>query len=734
MKKFLYAIFLVLVGFALVACTNQVKVTFNPDNGSATMIVWVEKGDQVNPPATDPIKEGFTFQFWALVGTVTKVDFPVVIEAATTFIAIWEPVVVVDNTLANAKASLQVGYGGTDTATSVTENVLLVDAIGEVNIVWVSSKPGVVSTSGVVVRPANGEGNANVVLNATLTYKGATDMKVFNLVVLEEDPLPDYSPVVTPKLWHWMPAAVGATCKYDVETFGANDDSFDLSYAGTPLLREVDFDFEDDELVIYGSILVTICGVNLGTFVFDLETDFGTTTLEVIVVDDPVGTSIPTKVVQGIDMRGVTQAEITSPVAGPALLITGILGGSRNDCFDYIEVFNNTSSPYNLINHKIVLSGVNYNPLQTTYGTNGVMSNPIGQTFHYIYDNFILDPFETGLIWMINVRTWAPGTLTSGSYNNDVAEDSAFAARVSLNDFRAEYGIDPNVKVYKSYQLYAIVNQTSAYDTVNFIGAAPSKASVWVLGSTADRAIQIQKLDTETYFSNFSGTEATTAVSAKTCAFFRYEPIMFNRDKDVYETGSLDHTKIKVYAGRAQINIFGIRVRYFDSAKNDLGFSDNASLGYANGALDIYNIANVGTTGASAAVAYDKLHLNAMTSIVQAFMYTAINGSSSIKWADKYGSPVELDYTLPLLDMSIANSGKTMRFIPKEDSSPLLTWLNGQTTTSAVQKHAIAPAVPFLSATKNIVVPVSAAYPTTYLKYATTTAGISGWYNLGLTV
>ena len=88
------------------------------------------------------------------------------------------------------KENLVIGYGTGDSATRVTKNVTLPlmetgDDGGRVDISWVSSPTGVISTAGVVTRP--GDMDTNVLLIATLTKGDAMGMKDFNLTVIISD-------------------------------------------------------------------------------------------------------------------------------------------------------------------------------------------------------------------------------------------------------------------------------------------------------------------------------------------------------------------------------------------------------------------------------------------------------------------------------------------------------------------------------------------------------------------
>src|SRR5690554_5798261 len=83
--------------------------------------------------------------------------------------------------IASAKTALEVGFTAPDTKDSVTGKLTLpTSGDNDVTITWQSSHPSVVSTAGVVTRPAN---DTSVTLTATLTKGEATDTKNFTVNV-----------------------------------------------------------------------------------------------------------------------------------------------------------------------------------------------------------------------------------------------------------------------------------------------------------------------------------------------------------------------------------------------------------------------------------------------------------------------------------------------------------------------------------------------------------------------
>lgn len=82
------------------------------------------------------------------------------------------------------KAALVIGFSGTDTAGSVTWNMMfpLAGVNGSI-IVWYSSNTAVASDNGTVVRPAAGTGDKSITLTAVLVNNASVDTKSFTVTV-----------------------------------------------------------------------------------------------------------------------------------------------------------------------------------------------------------------------------------------------------------------------------------------------------------------------------------------------------------------------------------------------------------------------------------------------------------------------------------------------------------------------------------------------------------------------
>ena len=83
------------------------------------------------------------------------------------------------------KAALAITFGGTDTASAVTQPLALpLNGTNGSTITWVSSNAAIISNDGKTVnRPTSAQGDAVVTLTATITYGGVSDTKSFSLTV-----------------------------------------------------------------------------------------------------------------------------------------------------------------------------------------------------------------------------------------------------------------------------------------------------------------------------------------------------------------------------------------------------------------------------------------------------------------------------------------------------------------------------------------------------------------------
>ncbi len=139
------------------------------------------------------ILDGYTFLGWNTVDDGSGIDYPeddIFIMGGTNVIlyAIW--ILNTPQTDAEAvvtdKGSLEIIFGGSDSASSVTQDLTLPSSGSSgTTIVWSSGNTSVIANDGTVARPAYGSGNTAVVLSATITKGSESDTKDFILVVTQ---------------------------------------------------------------------------------------------------------------------------------------------------------------------------------------------------------------------------------------------------------------------------------------------------------------------------------------------------------------------------------------------------------------------------------------------------------------------------------------------------------------------------------------------------------------------
>ncbi|NHN30155.1 immunoglobulin-like domain-containing protein [Paenibacillus agricola] len=84
-----------------------------------------------------------------------------------------------------AKSVLVITFSGSDTVSSVTQNVTFpTTGTNGTAIAWVSDNTDLITTTGTVTRPVHGAGNATVTLTATITKGTETVTKTFALIVV----------------------------------------------------------------------------------------------------------------------------------------------------------------------------------------------------------------------------------------------------------------------------------------------------------------------------------------------------------------------------------------------------------------------------------------------------------------------------------------------------------------------------------------------------------------------
>lgn len=585
---------------------------------------------------------------------------------------------------------------------------------------WVSDDVAIAisGANATVTRPAPLEEDVVVVLTATLSISGKTTTKSFEVVVKANEAV---APTVEGLIYHWMPGAIGADVTATVDLNGASSESFKVLVGEDELVADIDFELVAGQFKIFGTTLDVIVD-GLGNLTVTFESAYGSTDFDFVVVNNPKDTSIPTTTVTGYNVSNVPSYTPTAPIANaPALLITEIGGDSA--AYNFIEVFNNTNAPYNLKGHRIVLADL------TKQGTitPNLFQEPLGMSGGaYIYQDYIIPALGKAYIWIVAAYPWAVESAASVvQEGRQIVEDTDVSSWVfgpnemnlSIAKFQARWELDSNALVFPVRPQYMIHNNTSAYNVADGLGqpVAKAAASRWadINTSTANRGIQIQKVDQETYFP--VGDDATGPAGS---AFYRYEWVVTNKEEDVYVNGVIDRTKIQAYGTpgsanyRESINGLGIRKVYFDANHVQLGYGTTATK-----AIDAYNTNNAN---------YLALYTQAVTPIVTALVYpNLIAGETEGSLvASKWGQYLSLEYTLPVQDSIL------MRFIPRVANPQYATFYAADAQALLTLKLAgVGLPVASLFATAEVVVPVSSLYPTNYLSAGWNTIGRFAEYN-----
>jgi endoglucanase Acf2 len=170
------------VGFASGDSDTSVKsnVTLPTSGANGTTITWASSNGTVVSTAGVVVRQTANTTV-TLTATIKK-------GTATATKTFTVTVIAAENTMTDAQAvtadsnALAVGYASGDTAAGVRSNVTLSTAgTNGTTITWASSNTAVISTTGVVTRPA---ANTNVTLTATIRKGTASTTKAFTLTVL----------------------------------------------------------------------------------------------------------------------------------------------------------------------------------------------------------------------------------------------------------------------------------------------------------------------------------------------------------------------------------------------------------------------------------------------------------------------------------------------------------------------------------------------------------------------
>ncbi len=208
------------------------------------------------------------------------------------------------------------------------------------------------------------------------------------------------------------------------------------------------------ELIVYGINLADDVRESKLKFTMtdNLEVTFATK--EIVV--DPVFYDYEIDMPSLWALPNAEEADITVVTDAPDLLFFGIVLDSYKyynyetmSAFEYVKVFNNTTEPYNLKGHRVVLcnpmQGQNYEDADSKKGNASLVTGHLFSA--YIDDDFIIDPLSIALIWM------KPYYYTAGSGSEGYSKQfssNLLQKEASLQteaDFREFWHLDENIKV-----------------------------------------------------------------------------------------------------------------------------------------------------------------------------------------------------------------------------------------------------------------------------------------------
>ena len=515
------------------------------------------------------------------------------------------------------------------------------------------------------------------------------------------------SPTVEAEVVHWVPGADTANVTFKLDLEGATKLNVVL---GGKLLKEfVDYEFDAGKLTILGAFLED-SGLGLGEHKGYVFTENGSVEIKVHIVSNPAveGTTIPLKEIQDVNLSGFGAQTLSAPISNAGdLLITEI--STDMGVYNYIEVFNNTTSEYNLKDHRVVFADPSK---QKKNYANGLLDLPLGSAgVAYIYQDYKIPALSSALIWIVNTSPWevASNKLSEAANVQSLLLGNG-EENLNVAKFKSVYGLDENVLVFPSRTSY-MLGRSDAWagkEENGYWGTALSKGASnrWsdINSKVDNRMIQIQKVDETTVFQDETG-------------YYVYEMDVLNREEDIYANGTLDANDVLTNSSSAIAStnrqfmhgLFGRRA-YVNSA------TDKTHTGKYVG-MDLYN-GNDGTEGC-----YYKMLEEAVTPLATAMIYPNIiddpeNPGTKIaaKWGESY-EQFALQYSVP------AQGSHMARFIPLEGTTALYTAKYAEHTYKALYEAGLGSEVAGYGANATVKVPVDPAYPTDYLAANHNSAG-----------
>ena len=515
------------------------------------------------------------------------------------------------------------------------------------------------------------------------------------------------APKMEGKVVHWVPGVQAASVTYELDLAGETE--YDVLLNGKLLEEYVDFTYDEStkEFEILGTTLYDL-ELELGKYAGYVFTEGGYARFEVIVIASATeeGSTIPMKTINDINLSAMPTMAITEPIPGVAdLFITEVSTDMGH--YNYIEVFNNTTSEYNLKDHRIVFA--NLTQQGVSGATNGVFDKPLGgASAAYIYQDFKIPALSSAIIWIVNTTPWEVSS-------NKVSE-SAGAVSLLLGDgeenlnvekFKNVYGLDESVLVFPVRTNY-MIGRSDYGNASSGWGTALSKSASnrWsdINSSVADRGVQIQKMDESKVFETEDGK------------FYIIEMDVLNREEVIYADGKLDANDVLVanpgvdVAGTNREFIHAIFARrvYVKSATDLTPTEEVESL--TETGIDLYNM--------NTANYYAMFTEGFVTPVATALVYPDLAiGDDGAEAAAKWGK----SYTTFAMQYQAPAAGEHLsKFIPLEGERAKYEAMFAE---NALMLSGLGQEFAGYAANAEVKVPESNVYPTDYLSQNHNTAG-----------
>lgn len=516
------------------------------------------------------------------------------------------------------------------------------------------------------------------------------------------------APKMAGKVVHWVPGVQAASVTYELDLAGETE--YDVLLNGKLLEEYVDFTYDEStkEFEILGTTLYDL-ELELGKYAGYVFTEGGYARFEVIVIASATeeGSTIPMKTINDINLSAMQTITITEPIAGVAdLFITEVSTDMGH--YNYIEVFNNTTSEYNLKDHRIVFA--NLTQQGVSGATNGVFDKPLGgASAAYIYQDFKIPALSSAIIWIVNTTPWEVAS-------NKVSESAGAASLIlgdgeenlSVEKFKNVYGLDESVLVFPARTNY-MIGRSDYGNASSGWGTALSKSASnrWsdINSSVADRGVQIQKMDETKVFETEDGK------------FYIIEMDVLNREEVVYADGKLDANDVLVanpgvdVAGTNREFIHAIFARrvYVKSATDLTPTEEVETL--AETGIDLYNM--------NTANYYAMFTEGFVTPVATALVYPdlAVNAETGEEGAAKWGK----SYTTFAMQYQAPAAGEHLsKFIPLEGERAKYEAMFAE---NALMLSGLGQEFTGYAANAEVKVPESSVYPTDYLSQNHNTAG-----------